>query len=132
MAIKQTVTESDFRDAFQAIRPDNFSYEGLGALYDYLENLSDDIGDDIELDVIALCCDYTEYSEDEARREARHGPLAAPDGAGRAVLGDQAGDLLPGVLLHPSLLKVLPPSISRYPLGAFKNQHRKDRVTSPA
>ena len=69
MAIKQTVTESDFRDAFQAIRPDNFSYEGLGALYDYLENLSEDIGDDIELDVIALCCDFTEYSEDAAREE---------------------------------------------------------------
>ena len=69
MAIKQTVTESDFRDAFQAIRPDNFSYEGLGALYEYLEELSEDTGEDIELDVIALCCDYTEYSEDEAREE---------------------------------------------------------------
>ena len=69
MAIKQTVTESDFRDAFQAIRPDNFSYEGLGALYEYLEELSEDTGEDIELDVIAICCDYTEYSEDEAREE---------------------------------------------------------------
>ena len=69
MAIKQTVTESDFRDAFQAIRPDNFTYEGLGALYEYLEELSEDTGEDIELDVIAICCDYTEYSEDEAREE---------------------------------------------------------------
>ena len=69
MAIKQAVTESDFRDAFQAIRPDNFSYEGLGALYEYLEELSEDTGEDIELDVIAICCDYTEYSEDEAREE---------------------------------------------------------------
>ena len=69
MAIKQTVTESDFRDAFQAIRPNNFTYEGLGALYEYLWDLSEDIGEDIELDVIALCCDFTEYSEDEARKE---------------------------------------------------------------
>ena len=69
MAIKQTVTESDFRDAFQAIRSDNFSYEGLTALYEYLWDLSEDIGEDIELDVIALCCDFTEYSEEEARRE---------------------------------------------------------------
>ena len=69
MAIKQTVTESDFRDAFQAIRPDNFSYERLGALYDYLENLSDDIGEDIELDVISLCGEFTEYDEEQARRE---------------------------------------------------------------
>ena len=69
MAIKQTVTESDFRNAFRSIRPDNFSYEGLTALYEYLNELSEDLGEDIELDVIALCCDYTEYSEDEARRE---------------------------------------------------------------
>ena len=69
MAIKQTVTESDFRDAFAPIRPDNFTYEGLGALYEYLEELSEDTGEDIELDVIAICCDYTEYSEDEAREE---------------------------------------------------------------
>ena len=69
MAIKQTVTESDFRDAFQAIRPDNFSYEGLGALYDYLWESSEQMGEGFELDVIAICCDYTEYSEDEAREE---------------------------------------------------------------
>ena len=69
MAIKQTVTESDFRSAFQAIRPDNFTYEGLTALYEYLWDLSEDIGEDIVLDVIALCCDFTEYSEEEAREE---------------------------------------------------------------
>ena len=69
MAIEQTVTESDFRDAFQAIRSDNFSYEGLTALYEYLWDLSEDIGEDIELDVIALCCNFTEYNEEEAREE---------------------------------------------------------------
>ena len=69
MAIKQTVTESDFRDAFQAIRPDNFTCEGLGALYDYLWELSEQMGEAFELDVIALCCNFTEYSEDEAREE---------------------------------------------------------------
>ena len=69
MAIKQTVNEYEFRRAFETIRPDNFTYEGLGALYEYLEELSEDTGEDIELDVIAICCDYTEYSEDEAREE---------------------------------------------------------------
>tara|TARA_B100000900_G_C20441095_1_gene659067 strand:+ start:632 stop:883 length:252 start_codon:yes stop_codon:yes gene_type:complete len=38
-----------------------FSYEGLIALYDYLEQYEDDTGEQIELDVIALCCDFTEY-----------------------------------------------------------------------
>ena len=57
----QTINEFQFEDAFKSIRPDNFSYEGLKALYDYLEEFEDDTGEKIELDVIALCCDYTEY-----------------------------------------------------------------------
>jgi len=32
----------------------------LTALFDHLEELSEDIGD-IELDVIAICCGYSEY-----------------------------------------------------------------------
>ena len=42
-------------------RSDNFSVEGRQALFDYLENLEDDTGEKIELDIISLCCDYTEY-----------------------------------------------------------------------
>ncbi len=38
----------------------NFSYDGLKALYEYLDNLSDDMGD-IDFDMIAICCDYSEY-----------------------------------------------------------------------
>lgn len=59
--MKQTINFSQFYDAFQAIRPDNFSYEGLRALYDWLEDYADDTGEDYALDVIALCCDFTEY-----------------------------------------------------------------------
>ena len=59
--MKQTVTESDFRDAFRAMgRTDQFSYEGLGVLFDYLESYEEDTGEELELDVIALCCDYYE------------------------------------------------------------------------
>ena len=56
-----TVRWYDFKDAFDDIRPDNFSYEGLEALFDYLQMLEDDIGKPIELDVIGLCCEYSEY-----------------------------------------------------------------------
>ena len=59
--MKSTVGLSDFRDAFQ-IRKENFTYEGLEALFDYLEQYEEDTGEEIELDVIALCCDYTEYA----------------------------------------------------------------------
>jgi hypothetical protein len=60
--MKTTITELDFKYAFlNANRGDNFSYEGLGALFEYLERLEDDIGEEFELDVIAICCDFTEY-----------------------------------------------------------------------
>lgn len=48
------VTFSIFRDHFQAIRPDHFSYHGLKALFDYLDE------SESELDVIEICGDFSE------------------------------------------------------------------------
>jgi len=59
--IKQNVNFSMFLDSFSDTYRHNFTYEGKRALFDYLEQLSEDLGEDIELDIIALCCDYTEY-----------------------------------------------------------------------
>ena len=59
--MKQTINEYQFKDAFQNCRPNNFSYEGLTALYNYLEQYEEDTGQEMELDVIGLCCDFTEY-----------------------------------------------------------------------
>ena len=39
----------------------NFSYEGLHALFEYLEDYEDDIGEEIEFDMVAICCQYSEY-----------------------------------------------------------------------
>ena len=61
--MKEYVSLNTFMDRFNAIRPDNFSYEGLKALYEYLEQYEEDVGEEIEFDVIALCCDYTEYED---------------------------------------------------------------------
>jgi hypothetical protein len=60
--MKTTVTFSDFRQAFKAIRPDNFSHEGLEQLWDYFESYERDTGEEIELDVIAICCEYSEQT----------------------------------------------------------------------
>ena len=56
--MKQTIdTASQFRTAFyQQGRGDQFSYEALGLLFDYLEELDPDA----ELDVVAICCEYYE------------------------------------------------------------------------
>ena len=56
------VTESIFIDSFRAIRPDNFSYAGLQALYEYFTCHYESI----ELDVIGICCDFAQYTEEEA------------------------------------------------------------------
>jgi len=62
MIMIRTINEYDFIDAFKKMgRTDNFSNSGLVALYEYLEMLGEDIGQPIELDVIALCCEYAEY-----------------------------------------------------------------------
>ena len=58
--MKQTIGLSQFTDAFTAIRPSNFSPEGLQQLFDYFESYEDDTGEQIELDVIAICCEYAE------------------------------------------------------------------------
>lgn len=60
--MKHTVSEYDFERAFvDANRSNNFSYEGKKALFEYLEQYGEDVGEEVELDVIALCCDYNEY-----------------------------------------------------------------------
>ena len=51
--------------AFDALRPNNFSYEGLAALFEYHDRLSDDMVTCMELDVIAVCCEWTEYRNEE-------------------------------------------------------------------
>ena len=64
--MKQTIGLSQFCDAFRDMgRSDNFTHAGKCALFDYLEALEDDIGEEIELDVIGLCCEFTEYETEQ-------------------------------------------------------------------
>jgi len=59
--MKKTINLEDFVNEFRAIRPQNFSYEGLEKIFDYLEEANSDM----ELDVIAICCDFSQCSLDE-------------------------------------------------------------------
>lgn len=69
-AMKERVNFSDFCDRFHSHdRDGDFSYEGKRALFDHLEKLEEDTGEEIELDIIALCCDYTEYESLDELRE---------------------------------------------------------------
>lgn len=64
MLVQTINTASTFADMFnQCGRGDQFSYDGLMALHSYLEELSADMGQDIQIDVIGLCCEYSEYDD---------------------------------------------------------------------
>ena len=59
--MKKTIDRYDFHREFEELRPHNFTPGALDELFDYYEELDPDF----ELDVIAICCDWTEYDEEE-------------------------------------------------------------------
>lgn len=61
--MKKTINEWDFLNAFEdwETYKDNFSGNGLRALYEYLTEYEESTGEEIELDVVAICCEYSEY-----------------------------------------------------------------------
>ena len=61
--MKITINEWDFKNEFQQIRPNNFSLQALNALWDYLEWYEEETEEEMELDIIGLCCDYSEFDD---------------------------------------------------------------------
>lgn len=60
--MKQSINFYNFERAFvDCGRGNQFSYEGLQTLFEMLEEYEQDTDQELELDVIALCCDFTEY-----------------------------------------------------------------------
>lgn len=59
--MKITISVNDFREEFKRMgRGEQFSYEALGLLFDYLEEWEVNGCEELELDVIGLCCDFCE------------------------------------------------------------------------
>ena len=63
------VTEDSFRNTFltSANYSENFSYSGLTALYNYFEELEDELNESIEFDYISIAGEYSELTIDELR-----------------------------------------------------------------
>ena len=62
------VTEGNFRNTFlTSDYKNNFSYDGLTALYDYFSELEDELNESIEFDLIAIAGEYSELTIDELR-----------------------------------------------------------------
>jgi|SRR5210317_391666 hypothetical protein len=66
----KTITEWDFVNSFDEMnRSENFSVEGRKALFELLE----EVNPDFELDVIAICCEFSEYEDlNELKQEYSH------------------------------------------------------------
>ncbi len=55
--MKQEINEYQFRQEFIIMNRDYYSYDGYKELYSYYEEFT--------LDVIAICCEVSEYTEEE-------------------------------------------------------------------
>ena len=58
--MKQTIYVNDFMQAFRDMGRDYYSYHGYHAMFEFYEELDPDM----EMDVIAICCDWTEYDDE--------------------------------------------------------------------
>ena len=71
--MKQTVTESIFKDTMRRLRPNNFTWGNLSHLYDYFVELEDGCDIEVEFDPIGICCEYSEFKNLAEFQEAYSG-----------------------------------------------------------
>ena len=70
--MKQYISKYHFTNWFLSsdTYKNNFSYEGLNSLFDYLEELEEDMGKETEFDPVAICCEYSEYENLDEIKES--------------------------------------------------------------
>ena len=69
--MKQSITRFDFVDWFRGsdTYKNNFSYDGLNSLFDYFEELEEQMENEMDFDPIAICCAFSEYENFEEIKE---------------------------------------------------------------
>lgn len=60
--MKTTLTTYQIADALESDDNANWSHAGALALAEYLEELEADTGEEMELDIVAIRCDFSEYA----------------------------------------------------------------------
>ncbi len=77
--------------AYKLMRDDNanWSFNGAQALVEYLEAIEEDTGEDIEFDLVAIRCDYSEYKDLQQFAEARTNLENADDDSIREHIEDR-------------------------------------------
>ena len=61
-------TQVQFNDFWQWLQSsdsykDNFSYSGAKALFEYLEDYTEQTGEAMDFDPVAWCCEFSEYKD---------------------------------------------------------------------
>lgn len=91
--MKMTVNRSMFIREFALMnREDQFSHAALGALFAWIEEREAELGEEHELDVVALCCEWTEYDDVIEAAEAYCWAPSADDDDGDPEAQDARAD----------------------------------------
>ena len=60
--MKHTLSTYEIADSLYRDEYASWSYEGAQAMAEYLEQLEEDIGEEFEMDIVAIRCEFSEYS----------------------------------------------------------------------
>lgn len=64
--MKTTVSFGDFVQAFKDMgRENQFSIDALNILFEYIEQIESDTGEECEMDIVSICCEYAEATWQE-------------------------------------------------------------------
>lgn len=70
--MKATVTRNQFVQAFKdSCYENNFTHEALHKLYDYLTDLEEETGQEIEFDIVGIACTYHQTDYDDEIQQAK-------------------------------------------------------------
>lgn len=61
--MKKTLTHYEAANEIYEVYDHQFSYAAAHALAEYYEDLEDEMGEEIEIDPVAIACDWTEYAD---------------------------------------------------------------------
>ena len=73
--MKTTLNTSDIAHALKSDDNSNWSWNGARALAEYLEQLEEETGEEMELEVCSIRCDFSEYESLESWAEDYFGGL---------------------------------------------------------
>jgi len=72
MLVKNIYSEYEFSKMFKDFDRDNFTLNGYSVLFDYLNDLSDNLQENISIDVIAVVSDYSEVTKSDLISDFGH------------------------------------------------------------